>query len=74
MQLDNQKKILSKIRLRKSFKNCDNLACSMNYFQFAKTTVESKISQNLRLVEITQPAFTCSKLAIETIEKGLKHV
>ena len=46
----------------------------MNYFQFAKTTVESRISQNLRLVEITQPAFTCSKLAIETIEKGLKHV
>ena len=74
MQLDNQIKILSKIRFRRSFKNCDNLANSMNYFQFSKTTGESKISQNLRLVEITKPAFTCSKLAIETIEKGLKHV
>ena len=37
---------------------------------------ETKIIKNIHMITrfITQPAFTCSKLTIETLEQGVKYV
>ena len=40
-------------------------------------TIENHAQRQRWLIkekEITQPAFTCSKLTIQTLEQGVKHV
>ena len=49
---------------------------SVLLFLFIYFFVESDLAKTLHCVSplITQPAFTCSKLTIETLEKGVKYV
>ena len=34
----------------------------------------NKITSRMKRLSLTQPAFTCSKLTIETLEQGVKYV
>ena len=49
-------------------------------FQLEKTALKSlhegkyRQSENEEFEALTQPAFTCSKLTIETLEQGVKYV
>ena len=49
---------------------------SVLLFLFIYFFVESDLAKTLHCVSplITQPAFTCSKLTIETLEQGVKYV
>ena len=38
------------------------------------TTLPSLVAIGIVVVEMTQPAITCSKLTIETLEQGVKYI
>ena len=36
--------------------------------------IECQLRYKSSIFDVSQPAFTCSKLTIETLEQGVKHV
>ena len=54
-------------------------SCFMHIIDFCKVEPHKNTIKSLKQIIVykpipTQPAFTCSKLTIETIEQGVKYV